>query len=358
MMGACDVLALTSSMILEEGFPIEELRRIQASMQVACREAGAKILAGDTKVMGRGEIDRLVTSTTGLGVTDRVVRDAGLRPDDAIVMTGTIGDHGLCVMSVRHGLGLEGELSSDVAPINGLVRAALDAGGDAIHAMKDPTRGGVTSALSEMAEKAGVGIVLDEAALPMTDAARAAAELLGIDPLGVANEGKALIGVRPDALDRVLAALRAHPLGARATCIGRAVDAPHRRRAPRHRIRSSPPLRARRRAAPADLLRDTCTRPRSSTRSSIRSTRPWLPIPRASCASFACASASSRASSRSSFARHSRCSASREGTSRATLELVHEEAVWSCASCATRVPRGSVLRCEACGGERGARVRW
>lgn len=225
MMGACDVLALTSSMILEEGFPIEELRRIQASMQVACREAGAKILAGDTKVMGRGEIDRLVTSTTGLGVTDRVVRDAGLRPDDAIVMTGTIGDHGLCIMSVRHGLGLEGGLSSDVAPINGLVRAALGAGGDAIHAMKDPTRGGVTGALSEMAEKAGVGILLDEAALPMSDAGRAAAELLGIDPLGVANEGKALIGVRPDALDRVLAALRAHPLGARATCIGRAVDA-------------------------------------------------------------------------------------------------------------------------------------
>ena len=226
MMGACDVLALTSSMILEEGFPIDELRRIQASMQVACREAGAKIVAGDTKVMGRGEIDRLVTSTTGLGVTDRVVRDAGLRPDDAIVMTGTIGDHGLCVMSVRHGLGLEGALSSDVAPINGLVRAALEAGGDAIHAMKDPTRGGVTSALSEMAEKAGVGIVLEEAALPMTDAARAAAELLGIDPLGVANEGKALLGVRPDALDRVLAALRAHPLGRRATCVGRAVDAP------------------------------------------------------------------------------------------------------------------------------------
>lgn len=226
MMGACDVLALTSSVILEEGFPIEELRRIQASMQTACREAGAKILAGDTKVMGRGEIDRLVTSTTGLGVTDRVVRDAGLRPDDAIVMTGTIGDHGITVMSVRHGLGLVGELSSDVAPINGLVRAALDAGGDAIHAMKDPTRGGVTSALSEMAEKAKVGIVLDEAALPMTSAARAAAELLGIDPLGVANEGKALIGVRSDALARVLAALRAHPLGASAACIGRVVDAP------------------------------------------------------------------------------------------------------------------------------------
>jgi hydrogenase expression/formation protein HypE len=226
MMGACEVLALTSSLILEEGFPIEELRRIQASMQAACREAGAKILAGDTKVMGRGEIDRLVTSTTALGVTDRVVRDAGLQPGDAIVMTGTIGDHGLSVMSARHGLGLQGELLSDVAPINRLVRAALDAGGDAIHAMKDPTRGGVTSALSEMAEKAGVGVVIAEATLPMTDAARSAAELLGIDPLGVANEGKALIGVRSDALARVLTALHAHPLGVRAACIGRAVAEP------------------------------------------------------------------------------------------------------------------------------------
>lgn len=226
MMGACEALALTSSVIIEEGFPIADLQRIQASMRTACREAGTTILAGDTKVMGRGEIDRLVTSTTGLGVTDRVIRDSGLRPDDAIVVTGTIGDHGLCIMSVRHGLGLEGDLRSDVAPINGLVRGALEASGDAIHAMKDPTRGGVTSALSEMAEKGGVGIVLDEATLPMSEAARAAAELLGIDPLGIANEGKALIGVRPDALDRVLAALRAHPLGARASCIGRVVEAP------------------------------------------------------------------------------------------------------------------------------------
>jgi hydrogenase expression/formation protein HypE len=223
MMGACDVLALTSSVILEEGFPVDQLRRVHASMQIACREAGARILAGDTKVMGRGEIDQLVTSTTGLGVTDRVVRDAGVRPDDAIVITGTIADHGLSVMSVRHGLELVGALASDVAPLNGLVRVALAAGGDAIHAMKDPTRGGVTSALSEMAEKSGVGIVLDEATLPMTSAARAAAELLGIDPLCVANEGKALIAVRPDALARVLAALRGHPLGAQATCIGRAV---------------------------------------------------------------------------------------------------------------------------------------
>jgi hydrogenase expression/formation protein HypE len=223
MMGACDVLALTSSVIVEEGFPIESLRRIHASMSQACREASTRILTGDTKVMNRGEIDGVVLATSGLGVTDRVVRDAGLVAGDAILVTGTIGDHGLAVLGARNALGLEGELRSDVAPLNGLVRAALVAGGAAVHAMKDPTRGGVTSALTEMAGKAGLAILLDEAALPMSAPARAAAELLGIDPLAVANEGKALLGVDPAALGRVLEALRAHPLGRDAACIGRAV---------------------------------------------------------------------------------------------------------------------------------------
>jgi hydrogenase expression/formation protein HypE len=226
MMGACDVLALTSSVIVEEGFEIEQLARVQASMRVACEQAGTRIVTGDTKVMHKGEIDGLVLSTSGIGVTDRVVRDAGLQPGDAIVVTGTLGDHGLAVLSARHGLGLEGELRSDVAPLNGLVRGALRAGGDAIHAMKDPTRGGVISALSEMAEKARVGILLEEALLPLSAPARAAAELLGIDPLVVANEGKALLGVHPSALERVLAALRADPLGAQAACIGRVTDGP------------------------------------------------------------------------------------------------------------------------------------
>ncbi|HSO38451.1 MAG TPA: hydrogenase expression/formation protein HypE, partial [Labilithrix sp.] len=224
MMGACDVLGLTSSVVVEEGFAIASLRLIHASMQAACREAGTRIVTGDTKVMRRGELDGVVLSTSGIGVTDRVVRDSGLELGDAIIVTGTIGDHGLAVLSARNALGLEGDLRSDVAPLNGLVRAALAAGGAALHAMKDPTRGGVTSALAEMAEKAGVAIVLDEAALPMSAPARAAAELLGIDPLTVANEGKALLGVHPSALDRVLAALRAHPLGESAACIGRVAE--------------------------------------------------------------------------------------------------------------------------------------
>ena len=225
VMGACEPLGLTCSVIVEEGFPIASLRRVQASLRATAREAGTRIVAGDTKVMRQGELDGLVLSTTGVGFTERVVRDAGLEPGDAIVVTGDIGDHGLAVLSARHALGLEGDLRSDVAPINGLVRAALAAGGPAVHAMKDPTRGGVTSALVEMAQKAGVSILLDEATLPLSAPGRAAAELLGIDPLVVANEGKALLGVRPDALASVLAALRAHPLGARAASIGRVV--PH-----------------------------------------------------------------------------------------------------------------------------------
>ena len=226
MMGACDALALTSSVIVEEGFEIERLARVHASMQLACAQAGTRIVSGDTKVMHKGELDGLVLSTSGIGVAERVVRDSGLQPGDAIVVTGTLGDHGLAVLSARHGLGLEGELRSDVAPLNGLVRAALRAAGNALHTMKDPTRGGVTGALSEMADKARVAVLLDESALPLSAPARAAAELLGIDPLSVANEGKALIGVHPGALDALLTALRAHPLGERAACIGRVAEGP------------------------------------------------------------------------------------------------------------------------------------
>ena len=225
MMGASEVMALTSSVIVEEGFPIESLERVQASMQAACREAETQVVTGDTKVMQKGELDGLVLSTSGVGWADRLVRDSGLKPGDAIVITGTIGDHGLAVLSARHRLGLEGELCSDVAPLNGIIRAALAAAGDGLHAMKDPTRGGVTSALTEMAEKARVSIVLEESTLPMSEPGRAAAELLGIDPLTVANEGKALLGVHPSALEAVLAALRSHRLGERAACIGRVREA-------------------------------------------------------------------------------------------------------------------------------------
>jgi len=193
-------------------------------MRETSLEASAFVLTGDTKVMARGELDGIVLSTSGVGLAQRVVRDAGLRAGDAIVITGSVGDHGLAVLSARHQLGLEGDLRSDVAPLNGLVRVALGAGGEAVHALKDPTRGGVTGALVEMAQKAKLGIVLDESAIPLTAAARAAAQILGIDPLGVANEGKALLSVEADAIRPILAALRAHPLGAQAAVIGRVVS--------------------------------------------------------------------------------------------------------------------------------------
>ena len=220
MMGATSVLALTCAVVLEEGFPWADLERVQASVRAACKEASAPIVTGDTKVMGRGEIDGIILNTTGVGITTRVVRDSGLRPGDRIIVTGTLGDHGMAVLATRHALGLEGNLRSDVAPIGSLIAHVLARHGDAVTAMKDPTRGGLASALFEMAHKGGVGVVLDEAAVPVTEEVRAAAELLGLDPLLVANEGKAVMGVVADEAEAVLAALREHPLGRNAAIVG------------------------------------------------------------------------------------------------------------------------------------------
>ena len=219
MMGATRVLGLTCSVILEEGFPLSSLEAIQRSMLAACIEANAPVVTGDTKVMGRGEIDGIVLNTCGIGLTRTLVRDNGLRPGDRILVTGSIGEHGLAVMAARHGIAIEGDLVSDVAPLGSLVDTIVAD----VTAMKDPTRGGVASALHEMASKSGVGIVLEERAIPVLPAVRAVGELLGIDPLHVANEGKALLGVRPENAERVLAALRSHPLGARAAIIGTCV---------------------------------------------------------------------------------------------------------------------------------------
>jgi hydrogenase expression/formation protein HypE len=224
MMGATEVLGLTCAVIIEEGFSRADLIRIQRSIRETCEEAGAVVVTGDTKVMGKGELDGIVLNTTGIAMTDRVVPDSGLRPGDRLIVTGTIGDHGMAVMARRHSLALEGDLRSDVAPLNRLVRAVLDCAPGAIVAMKDPTRGGLASALHEMAEKSRVGVVLDEMALPVTPQVRAAGELLGIDPLHVANEGKAVLGVRPEAADSVLETLRAHALGRDAAWVGTCTD--------------------------------------------------------------------------------------------------------------------------------------
>lgn len=225
MMGATRVLGMTCSVILEEGFALESLEAIQRSMVAACREARAPVVTGDTKVMGRGELDGIVINTTGIGLTRTLVRDNGLRAGDRILVTGSIGEHGLAVMAARHGIEIDGLLVSDVAPMNSMIASILEDASDgaAVTAMKDPTRGGVSSALHEMAAKSGVGIIVNERTVPVLSAVRAAGELLGIDPLHVANEGKALIGVRADAAERVLAKLRTHPLGQRAAIIGTCV---------------------------------------------------------------------------------------------------------------------------------------
>jgi hydrogenase expression/formation protein HypE len=223
MMGATEPAGLTCAVVLEEGFPRAELERIRDSMKRACDEAGVTVVTGDTKVMGKGEVDGIVLNTTGVAMTRRLVRDSGLRVGDRIIVTGTIADHGMAVMRERRALDLEGDLRSDVAPLNGLVRAALRAGGDDVVALKDPTRGGLGSALHEFAQKAGVGVLLDLPSVPVTAAVQAACEVLGIDPLLVANEGKAVVGVRPEAAERVLAAIREHPLGRGAAIVGTAI---------------------------------------------------------------------------------------------------------------------------------------
>jgi len=229
MMGATEPLGLTCAIVVEEGFRRSELERVQRSLRDTCREADVAVVTGDTKVMGRGELDGLIINTTGVGLTPTVVRDAGLAPGDRVLLTGTIGDHGIALMARRHALSFETELTSDVAPINGLIRAALAAAPGAVTAMKDPTRGGVASALHEMAEKSGVSIVIEEPQVPVSPLVRAAAEMLGLDPFHIANEGKAVLGVRADAAAAVLAALRAHPLGRAAAIVGTcAADHPGR----------------------------------------------------------------------------------------------------------------------------------
>ena len=223
VMGATEILGLTCAVIVEEGFRRRDLERVQESIREACAEAGTRILTGDTKVMGRGEIDGLVLNTAGIGLAPRPVADRALQPGDRILVSGNVGDHGLAILAVREGLELEGALRSDVAPVLDLVRLALDAGGDDVAAMKDPTRGGLASTLHELATKSRVGIVLDETAVPRSTEVRAAAELLGIDPLTVANEGKVVLGVRADTAERVLQALRRHTAGRDAAIIGTCV---------------------------------------------------------------------------------------------------------------------------------------
>ncbi|MBN9121618.1 MAG: hydrogenase expression/formation protein HypE [Planctomycetes bacterium] len=221
--GGARPLYLSAAFILEEGLPLADLHRVVESMRAACAEAGVSVATGDTKVVDRGKCDGMFITTTGLGVVpDGVslsIRNA--RPGDRVLVSGTIGDHGIAVMSVREGLEFETVLESDTAPLHGLTEAML--GACPIRCMRDPTRGGLASALNELAAASQVGVKLTEAAIPLRSEVRAACEMLGLDPLYVACEGR-LIAVAPPAdAERLLGAMRAHPLGRGAAIIGEIV---------------------------------------------------------------------------------------------------------------------------------------
>ncbi|HPI61601.1 hydrogenase expression/formation protein HypE, partial [Zoogloea sp.] len=222
-------LWLSAAFILEEGFPLADLARIVESMGEASRAAGVPIVTGDTKVVERGKGDGVFITTTGVGSLPpgRDVSGRHARPGDVVLISGTLGDHGMAIMAARENLGFETPIVSDSAALHGLTEA-LFASGARVHTLRDPTRGGLATTLNEIARQSGVGIVLDEAALPINPAVAAACEFLGLDPLYVANEGKLLAIVAADDADAALAALRAHPLGARAARIGTVQADTHR----------------------------------------------------------------------------------------------------------------------------------
>lgn len=224
-MSGATPLYLSAGFIIEEGLPLATLGAIVDSMAAAAQKAGVRLITGDTKVVDKGHGDGVYINTSGVGVIPEGVHIGPHRaqPGDVVILSGTIGDHGMAVMSVREGLAFETTIESDTAALNHLVAAMLAVTND-IHVLRDPTRGGVASTLNEIAQSSQVGIVLDERKLPVKTAVRSACELLGMDPLFVANEGKLLAIVPAAAAEAVLAAMQAHPLGQEAAVIGQVVS--------------------------------------------------------------------------------------------------------------------------------------
>jgi hydrogenase expression/formation protein HypE len=227
-MAGAQPLYLAAGFIIEEGFPLADLKRIVHSMAQAAREAGVPIVTGDTKVVEQGKGDGLFITTTGVGIVPDGVQISGdrARPGDQILLSGTIGDHGMAIMSKRESLSFASDLVSDTAALHGLVATMVDAAPD-IHCLRDPTRGGLATTLNEIAAQSGTGMMLDEATIPVLAQVEAACEFLGLDALYVANEGKLVAICAPDDAERLLAVMRAHPLGARAAQIGTVIDDPH-----------------------------------------------------------------------------------------------------------------------------------
>jgi hydrogenase expression/formation protein HypE len=219
-------IALSAGFIVEEGFPTAELERIAKSMGRAAAVAGVVVAAGDTKVVERGKADCVYINTSGIGLVreDAELHAERVRPGDRVVVSGTIGDHGMAVMVARGELELEGDLESDTAALHGVADELLRACGSGVRWLRDPTRGGLATVVCELALAADLGVVLRENALPIRPLVNGACEILGIDPLYVANEGKVVAVVAPDAADRALAALRGHPLGVDAAIVGEVRD--------------------------------------------------------------------------------------------------------------------------------------
>ncbi|MHA3771227.1 hydrogenase expression/formation protein HypE [Verrucomicrobiota bacterium sgz303538] len=214
-------LYLSVGFILEEGLPMDDFRRVVQSMRDAAEEAGVELVTGDTKVVDRGKADRIFINTSGVGLVPEGVNihPARAQPGDKVIVSGPIAEHGIAILSVREGLAFETEIASDTAPLNGLVAAMLAASQD-IHVLRDPTRGGVTSALTEIAQSARRGIVLNETFIPIREEVKGACEILGLDPLYVANEGKLVAIVSASDAESVLSAMRTHPMGREAAIIG------------------------------------------------------------------------------------------------------------------------------------------
>ena len=219
-------LYLTAGFVVEEGFPVADLAKILDSMKKAADRADVMIVAGDTKVVEHGKADGIFINTAGAGMVPAGldITARGLKPGDVLIVSGTIGDHGMAVLSKREGLDFESDIKSDSAPLNGLV-ADMIAAGD-INALRDPTRGGLASTLVEFASESGVGIVIDESSLPVREPVRGACEILGLDPLYVANEGKLVASVPRAAAKTVLAAMRKNAVGRESTIIGEVMAEP------------------------------------------------------------------------------------------------------------------------------------
>jgi len=227
-MGGAQPLFLSAAFILEEGLPMETLRRVVESLHQAAADAGAEVVTGDTKVVEKGSGDELFINTSGLGLVPEGVHLSAsqARPGDRVLLSGSIGEHGIAILAQREGLEFESPVESDSAPLHTLVAAMLEVTRDSIRCLRDPTRGGVSSALNEIAGQSRVSIIIDEPAIPVREEVKGACELLGLDPLYVANEGKLIGIVAPEVAEEVLAAMRTHPLGRQAEIIGTVHESP------------------------------------------------------------------------------------------------------------------------------------